>query len=56
MAYNDNLVDFASKCIESENIVWDTYQDESASIQDIESAIDNTISECTTSKDMVNAL
>ena len=56
IAYNDNLVDFATACIESEDAVWATYQDENASIQDIESAINNTISECSTAKDKVNAL
>jgi len=56
ISYNDNLVDFASACIESEDAVWATYQDETASIQDIEAAINNTISECNTAKDRVNAL
>jgi len=56
VAYNDSLVDFASICIDSEDAVWATYQDESASIQDIETAIDNTISQCGTAKDKVNAL
>lgn len=56
ISYNDNLVDFASVCIESEDAVWDTYQDETASIQDIETAINNTISECNTAKDKVNSL
>lgn len=56
IAYNDSLVDFASQCIDSEDAVWNTYQDENSSIQDIEAAIDNTISECSAAKDKVNAL
>lgn len=45
--YNDTLVDLASKCINLENNIWDTYDDESSSIDDIQSAINGTIDNCT---------
>jgi len=54
--YNDNLVDAASSCIESENSIRNAYYDENASIEDIKSSIENTIKECTTAKDNINSL
>ncbi len=44
--YNDTLVDLASKCITLENNIWDAYDSESSSVEDIQSSIKNTIDEC----------
>ena len=49
ISYNDNLVDLASQCIISEDAVWNAYNDESASADDIQSAIVNTLNECNSS-------
>lgn len=54
--YNDNLVDAASTCIASENIIRNTYDNENSSIDDIKNAINNTIKECTTAKKNINSL
>ena len=45
--YNDSLVDLASQCVISENIIWDTYDEETSTTEDILAAINNTITECT---------
>ena len=54
--YNDNLVDAASTCIASENIIRNTYDNENSSIDDIKNAINNTIKECTAAKKNINSL
>lgn len=54
--YNDNLVDFASQCITSEDAVWNAYNDESASADDIQNAIANTLNECNAAIDSIENL
>ena len=49
--YNDNLVDLASKCLASEDTIWTTYNDANSTTDDIISAINNTISECSNTGD-----
>ena len=44
--YNDNLVDLASACIMSEESIWDTYNDESATVETVTLAINETVDEC----------
>lgn len=53
--YNDTLVDLASQCIMSENNIWNTYDNESP-IEDVQAAINNTITECSNAKENVNKL
>lgn len=53
--YNDTLVDLASQCIISENNIWNTYDNESP-IEDVQAAINNTITECSNAKENVNKL
>lgn len=45
--YNDALVNLASRCINLEDNIWDTYDDASSSIEDIQQTINDTINECT---------
>lgn len=45
--YNDNLVDLAYSCISSEDNIWNRFDDEEASTESIQEAIDDTISKCT---------
>lgn len=54
--YNDNLVDLASQCIVSEDAVWTAYNDESASADDIQNAITNTLNECNSAIDSIQNL
>lgn len=54
--YNDNLVDLASKCLASEDTIWTTYNDANSTTDDIISAIENTISECSNTSDEINKL
>ena len=54
--YNDNLVDLASKCLASEDTIWTTYNDANSTTDDIISAINNTISECSNTSDEINKL
>ena len=54
--YNDSLVDLASQCVISENIIWDTYDEETSTTEDILAAINNTITECTNAKENINKL
>ena len=56
ISYNDSLVDAASSCIASENIIWNTYDDQNSSIEDIKNAINNTVKECTTAKKNINSI
>ena len=53
--YNDTLVDLASQCIISENNIWNTYDSESP-IEDVQTAINNTVNECSSAKENVNKL
>ena len=54
--YNDTLVDIASKCVMSEDNIWSTYDDETSPIEDVQTAIKETINECTTAWENVNKL
>ena len=45
--YNDTLVDLAFNCITSENNIWSVYNNETAEVEDMKKAIENTITECT---------
>ncbi|MBR4634202.1 hypothetical protein IKO50_04585 [bacterium] len=49
------MVDLASQCIISENNIWNTYDNESP-IEDVQAAINNTITECSNAKENVNKL
>lgn len=52
--YNDTLVDLASKCIESENNIWNAYNGSNS--EDIINAINDTIAECSNAWKKVNEL
>ena len=54
--YNDNLVDFAYSYIASESNIWDRFDSEDSSLESIQSAIDDTISECTSAIENISAL
>lgn len=54
--YNDNLVDLASACIMSEESIWDTYSDESASVETVTLAINKTVDECSSAMDAIKEL
>ena len=53
ISYNDTLVDIASQCIISENDIPTDYEDW---IEDVKAAINNTITQCQSSIDQINAL
>lgn len=53
--YNDTLVDLAFNCIMSENNIWNAY-DASAEVEDMQKAIDKTISDCTNAWKDINQL
>ena len=55
ISYNDNLVDIASKCVLSEDAIWEAY-DETAAIEDVQIAINNTINECSSAREKINEL
>lgn len=54
--YNDNLVDIASKCVISEDNIWSTYDNEDSTIEDVQAAIKETITECTNAWEKINKL
>ena len=54
--YNDSLVDFASQCVISEDIIRNTYDEETSTTEDVQAAINNTITECTNAKENINKL
>lgn len=54
--YNDSLVDLASACIMSEESIWDTYSDESASVETVTLAINKTVDECSSAMDAIEEL
>jgi len=54
--YNDTLVELASECVMSEESIRNNYNDSSSTIEDIETAINNTISECESAKGKINEL
>ena len=54
--YNDALVNLASRCINLEDNIWDTYDDASSSIEDIQQTINNTLDECTDAGKSINEL
>lgn len=51
--YNDTLVDIASQCIISENNIPTDYEN---GLENIQAAVDNTLTECQNSIDKINAL
>ena len=53
ISYNDTLVDIASQCIISENDIPTDYED---GIDSVKAAINNTITQCQSSIDQINAL
>lgn len=53
ISYNDTLVDIASQCIISENDIPTDYED---GIESVKAAINNTITQCQSSIDQINAL
>lgn len=54
--YNDNLVDIASKCVISEDNIRSTYDNENSTIEDVQAAIKETITECTNAWEKINKL
>ena len=54
--YNDTIVDLVSECIVSEDEIRDSYDKEESSIEDIQTAINNTIEQCTTAKKSINSI
>ena len=56
IAYNDNLVDTAQQCFLSEETIWTTYENESATTEDIQAAINSTVNTCRDTIDNINAL
>ena len=56
VSYNDKLVDLASSCIVSEDAIWNIYDDETSSIEQVQSAISDTVSVCSTAKEQISAL
>lgn len=54
--YNDKLVGFASDCIISENGIWNIYDTDDYSIEDVKSAINETISICSNAKKEIDNL
>ena len=53
--YNDKLVELASQCIISETDIWNAYDDNS-STEDIQEAINSTITKCSNIRDEINKL
>lgn len=59
--YNDEIINLARKCTESEDLVWtlyDAYTDDNTSfkVEDIQTAINNTIKECNDDFQKVNSI
>lgn len=54
--YNDTLVDLASQCIVSEDGIWNTYDNEDSTTEDIIKAINTTISQCTNAWEQISDL
>jgi len=54
--YNDNLVDIASQCLMSEDTIWAVYDNANSTIEEINNAINNTISECTNAWEKISDL
>lgn len=54
--YNDTLVDLASECIISEDNIWNTYDNENSTAEDVIKAIDNTISQCSNAWNKIDDL
>lgn len=54
--YNDSIVDFASKCIEHQDIMESIYNTDDSSLDSVQTTIDNAISDCSTAKERVDAL
>lgn len=53
--YNDKLVELASQCIISENDIWSAYDNDS-STENIQNAINNTITKCTDISKEINGI
>lgn len=56
VSYNDKLVDLASSCMVSEDAIWNIYDDETSSIEQIQAAISGTVSVCSSVKEQINDL
>jgi len=56
VSYNDKLVDLASSCMVSEDAIWNIYDDETSSIEQIQAAISDTVSVCSSVKEQINDL
>ena len=54
--YNDSIVNLATKCVEAENNIRTTYEDENAGIEDVKTSINDTIKECKNSLQELNIL
>ncbi len=54
--YNDTLVDLASSCIVSQSVVESTYDNEDATIEDIQTVITDTIKECSSAGEKIEKL
>ena len=54
--YNDSLVDFANTCIDSEDAIWIAYNDKNINITNVQNAINNTLEECDSSINKIEAL
>lgn len=54
--YNDALVDVAGQCFSSEENIWTAYEDQNTTIDDIQSAINTTISTCRETINNINTL
>lgn len=54
--YNDALVDLAYDCISSEDTIWAAYNSEELDVEGIQSAISNTISQCSSAINQIETL
>jgi len=54
--YNDQLVDLTSECLSSEEWIRNAYNDENASVEDIQLEINNSLNKCQSIRDQVNSL
>jgi len=54
--YNDKLVDYASNCFIADDVMWNVYDDESSTANDIHNAIDDAAAECNNSINLINSL
>jgi hypothetical protein len=50
------MVDLAYNCISSEDAIWNAYNSDVLDIEDIKSAVDNTLKECSYAITQIEAL